>query len=142
MIDSLENALKDRVLDFVARETGAKRSKLSMRTSLLHDLKLDGEDAYWLVVKFSQQFNIDIETFTFYKKCFNKENPFDVLLIPIAVLIELYLRFRKPSKFKKIPLTISTMCLAAKDGHWEEPTDSVARFSWEKKSNLSPVGEE
>jgi Protein of unknown function (DUF1493) len=142
MIEFLENALKDRVLDFVARETGAKKSKLGMRTSLLHDLKVDGEDAYWLVVRFSQQFNIDIETFTFYKKCFNKENPFDLLLMPVAVLIELYVRFRKPSKFKKIPLTISTMCLAAKDGYWEEPTDSIARFPWEKTSNLSPCTEE
>lgn len=52
------NSIEERVLEFVAGETGVRRRKLKLTTRLREDIRMDGEDA----VEFFQAFAIMFDT--------------------------------------------------------------------------------
>ena len=133
MVEDLFDAqLKEKILNFVSRQTGHPQSNLTMSTSLLHDLRLDGEDAHSLIVNFNKEFNVNQSSFSFYAMCFNREGPWDFILLPLTLVRCVYLYLAKPESCKKIPLLIEDFYRAAKEGKWSIPADRTAKFPWEK----------
>lgn len=56
-------SLEDSVIDFVADFTAAKRTRISLQTTLFGDLGIDGADGWELIEAFGRKFDVDIATF-------------------------------------------------------------------------------
>jgi acyl carrier protein len=55
--------LDENVMDFVAEFTGVKRQRLTLASTLLGDLGIDGADGWELVKGFGQKFQVDLSAF-------------------------------------------------------------------------------
>ena len=55
------NAIQDRVFALVAEQTGEKQGKLSLATTLGHDLGMDGDDAVEFFERFRSEFALDLQ---------------------------------------------------------------------------------
>jgi hypothetical protein len=101
----------ERILEIVARKAGIDPRKLTVKTRLLHDLSLYGDDAEELLVDVGNAFHVDFSGFAFERYFF-----------PEGVAIWLLPRFlRQRATAKKQPLTIDALAAAARVGRWYEP---------------------
>jgi len=57
----MEASLQERVLAFVSEQTGVKREKIRLETTLSHDLGIEGDDARELFEEFGRRFAVDLE---------------------------------------------------------------------------------
>jgi hypothetical protein len=62
---SPEQALYDRVLDFVSSETATRKQHLSGNTDIAMDLGVEGDDAVEFMLKFQREFDVDLSNFCF-----------------------------------------------------------------------------
>lgn len=73
------STLDDSVMDFVADFTGANRQRLTLTTTLVDDLGINGDDGLELFEAFGEKFQVDLSAFRA-DKYFNREG-----LSPIEV---------------------------------------------------------
>jgi hypothetical protein len=59
-----DKALYDRIIEFVRSETRTRRH-LSSNTDIAKDLGVDGDDASEFMLKFQQEFDVDLSYFDF-----------------------------------------------------------------------------
>jgi hypothetical protein len=57
--------VQDKVLKILARETSLPASEIELESTLLGDLKIDGDDAWAVLEKCSEQLNLDLSDFNF-----------------------------------------------------------------------------
>lgn len=63
----MHDDLERRVLEFVARERITRVGRLSLATTLLGDLGIDGDDAGDLLKAYASEFNVDLSDFDFFR---------------------------------------------------------------------------
>lgn len=61
-----------KIVNFIEKETGFSKERVSLKTRLFQDIKIDGDDAEDFLLKFSEVFDVDMTGFEFYRY-FNKE---------------------------------------------------------------------
>ena len=94
---------------FLSEETGISVSDISIKSDLLKDLGIDGDDAVELIVKFGKKFDVDIQKFN-YQDYFGLEGAF----CPLFLLMPSWWK-RKHIK----SLTVSDLIDAVKKGKLE-----------------------
>ena len=105
-----KNAIRERVFEFIKQETGV--ANIDLKTELMRDLKLDGDDAQEFMSKFADHFSVDLSDFEF-RRYFGPEagfNPF----------VYLYLLLFKPKSSTLKSLTVADLLRAANQGQWIE----------------------
>jgi acyl carrier protein len=107
--------LYERIVTVVAESIDPKYIEPGSR--IHHDLGLDGMDAYDLMVKLQDQFDVDMTNFDFHMHFgIDEDNPNPVLWIYRALVGR-----NKSSKRKhKIPITIMDLYEAAKTKRWPD----------------------
>jgi hypothetical protein len=55
-----KSLMEQRIIEFVAAETGVRAEKISLSTSLFSDLGVAGDDGYDLIQNFARTFSVDI----------------------------------------------------------------------------------
>lgn len=114
--EEFDQALYDRLLTFLAQQTGREKSSLQKNTSLYHDLGIDGLEALVLMGEFQKSFGVIVDEVDF-DQFFGPELPFN----PVTWL---FLVLFKPDEInpkgqqKKIPLRVADLYTAAKIGAW------------------------
>jgi hypothetical protein len=99
-----------RILEIVARKAGTDPSKLTVKTRLLHDLGLYGDDAEELLAEIRNSLHVDFSDFAFERYFFPEAAP--IWILP---------RFlRERATAKKEPLTVEALAEAAKAGRWHD----------------------
>jgi len=53
-------SLEDRVIEFIAEETGTKKSEITLDTLVNDDIGVDGVDGDELICLFSEKFDVDL----------------------------------------------------------------------------------
>ncbi len=94
---------------FLSEETGISVSDISIKSDLLKDLGIDGDDAVELIIKFGDKFGVDIQKFN-YQDYFGLEGAF----CPLFLLMPSWWK-RKHIK----SLTVSDLIDAVKKGKLE-----------------------
>lgn len=94
---------------FLSEETGISIDDISIKSDLLKDLGVDGDDAVELIVKFGEKFGVDIKKFN-YQDYFGPECAF----FPLFFLMPSWWK-RKHMK----SLTVSDLIDAVKKGKLE-----------------------
>ena len=61
----LDCELEERIIRLVAAKAGLNPIDISLSSRLLHDLKIDGDDAAELLSNYSEVFQVDISGFNF-----------------------------------------------------------------------------
>jgi hypothetical protein len=62
---SSEQALYNRILDFVSSETTTRSQNLSGSTDIAKELGVEGDDAVEFMIKFQKEFGVDLSNFHF-----------------------------------------------------------------------------
>ncbi|WP_284419996.1 MULTISPECIES: DUF1493 family protein [unclassified Bradyrhizobium] len=112
MTPLLSDPLHQRVLHFVAAQTGA-RVELSEQTDIARGLGLDGDDAHEFMRAFARAFDVDMSGFAFARH-FGPEG------LSLIGLVRTVLRVRRPRQ----PLTIATLVDAARQKRWPHDVTS------------------
>ncbi len=99
--------LNNDLYEFISSEVGINRKKLLPSTKLREDIGLDADDAFELLQKFSERYDVDMSNFNF-STYFSKEGT--ELLFALLFL----LRIRKPVILKS--LNIADLEIAIKKG--------------------------
>ncbi|WP_053982332.1 DUF1493 family protein [Marinagarivorans algicola] len=105
--------LKDDVIDFLAEFTRIDRSKIHPHTLVNDELGVDGDDGIELLERFSEKFNVDLESLN--KKYFEGEG------FPLGKLFTWPLRLfsKKTSKNESCsPLKVQTLIESAERREW------------------------
>ena len=100
--------LVERVVSFVAHQTGRRQSRLRLQTDLW-DLGVDGDDAHDLLLRLSEEFQINLQKMEFGRH-FGPEAVFN----PLAVFLPGWWRWRR----ERIPVTIADLVEAARTRTW------------------------
>lgn len=108
------SSIVDKVVKFVAKETGLTAQAIAMNDDLFKDLGVDGADAEQLMTKFSGEFNVNMNTF-YFSNYFGPEAGFN----PFWLLLPSWWRWRKERK----PITIARLVRAAESGCWQSDND-------------------
>jgi len=58
--DLVSSAIENRICTLVSEQNGANRKKLSLDSTLSHDLGIEGDDAVELFQRFSDEFKVDL----------------------------------------------------------------------------------
>ena len=103
-----EAELYQRILSFVLGETGA-RKRLTRQTDIARDLGVDGHDASEFILRFQEEFQVDLSDFRF-DSYFGGEG--------LSLLMFIKSLF---SPRVKSPCTIELLFDAAKGGRWPAP---------------------
>jgi hypothetical protein len=123
----MSDDLVDRVVEFVARETGVPRDRISTATDIEDDLGCTGVDASEFMAAFSQNFDVDLQGFRF-ELHFGPEAPADlgiVILSPLFLLARIF-GIRWPSRSSPEPVTVGHLAAVADSGHWFRPPGQLA----------------
>jgi hypothetical protein len=118
------------VLEFVIRTRGARRNRLTLDTTLLGDLGVDGDDADDFFVKFAEEFHVSLSALNL-SKHFGGEGcfPWQIPLFLFRALAELLGPFisRKTPEERAglVPVTIRDLVAAAKTGKWAHETPCI-----------------
>jgi hypothetical protein len=104
-----EQALYNRILDFVSSETRTRKHLLSGNTEIAKDVGLDGDEAEEFMLKFQREFDVDLSNFRF-DRYFGGEG---FMLIP-------FIKSLLGKGEVRDPLTITLLCDAAKHRRWPE----------------------
>jgi hypothetical protein len=97
--------LNEEIIDFVKHELWEPKKGLSLDTSLLDDIRIDGDDAVEFFEKYSKRFKVDLSGIR-WNLHFGPEgfNPFAI--------------FTKSFWRKLLPVTINDLIVSAKNGKW------------------------
>lgn len=109
--------LSDRLLDFVATELRVERSRLVPSTRLQHDLGVDGDDGYELLVAFSKAFSVELKNIDFGRYFGPEAGP-----NPIVWLWWLITSSRPMA----VPITLQDLQSSMNAGRWVPPSDGAA----------------
>ena len=101
-----EDTLK-KVIDFFG---GNSSTPINGNTEINNDLKITGDDAYFILLDFEKKFNVSL-----------KGIDLNDYFVPEMVFKYWYYKWFKPEKLKRKPLTIGHMAEVAKKGYWFEP---------------------
>jgi hypothetical protein len=106
-----------------------KREPLAASTRILHDLRIDGDDAVEIMEKFFDTFNVrNVENFPI-QRYFGPEGTAAVPLLFIPSLVAALCRFvlRRPPvpETDDHPLTLGMLLEAMRAGRWD--TDAIER---------------
>ncbi len=118
----------DDVSEFVAKQTGVKRTKITPESRLVEDLGLEGDDFFELEHAFAQRFKVDISGYRWY---------FHHAEEGAASLGGLF--FPPPNiRVGHIPVTITLLLDAANAGKWtmEYPAHQVPPRRYDLAINL------
>jgi acyl carrier protein len=113
--------LKDDVLNFIAESTLTELHTLSMNTTLLDDLRVDGADGWELIEAFGKRFQVDLSDFR-WDQHFNGEGwP---LFWPLILVRNFFRYFHNRQKNNKerdglIPISIANLISIAQKGRWK-----------------------
>ena len=111
----MDNDTFERVATLVARETGVRRSRISLATLIEDDLGCTGFDASDLMNAFARDFHVDMAEFCF-DRHFNPELPATPWSLIRGLVIWAATRGRgTPSPD---PVTVARLVGAAEHGRW------------------------
>lgn len=115
----------DPVMRFVSTRAGVNRKELTLDTTLLGDLGIDGDDAHELFEDFEARFKVDLREFQILR-CFHSE--VELFAEPLDVLRWVMDRESQnhPNNSHKIPITIAALIRAAARGCWEHLPESLS----------------
>jgi hypothetical protein len=99
------------VLEIVKYHTGAK--VINPESRIFHDFKIDGTDAYELMVALEKKFDVDMANFTFVRH-FGPEAPFNPFIWIYWMLFERDKLNESCSAVRQVPLTVLDLYQAAK----------------------------
>ncbi len=99
--------LSERVLLFVARERGMSPAKVSLESSLFHDLGTDGDDGVELLQAFAREFHVDLGSIR-WDQHFGPEAAFN----PFCLLSHSWWRRRF------LPVTVADLVQCARAHRW------------------------
>jgi len=110
-VQEIDPVLLDRVIEFVKKRRG-KTLELCAETRLFHDLGIDGDDADYFLVEFSDEFNVDLSNNQSFYEHFGPE-------LTLAILLPWMWRTwngprNKDGQVMKIPITLGDLAIAAK----------------------------
>jgi acyl carrier protein len=118
----MSTKLFGQVADLVADETGVRRERITPETIIEDDLGCTGVDAEELIIRFSQEFGVDLEEFRF-DLHFAPETgagPEVLILIPVALLVRLF-GYRWPVRSSPEPVSVGHLAAVAAQGRWFRP---------------------
>lgn len=101
--------IEEQVKRFIAEQTCTRIEKLSLKTELLEDLGVDGDDAFELLQRFSEEFKVDLSTFQF-DQYFGSEGGADLFVLLASII------FGKNNNLKSV--TIEDLVSAALAKRW------------------------
>jgi hypothetical protein len=117
----MNDAMKRQVIRFVAIQTGADCRGLTIRTTLVGDLGVAGDDGDDLMDEFSRQFDVDMSEFDASKHFGSEGVPLlHGILFPITWCRQ-YVRGRRTSPETAaglLPVTIGDLISAATSRRW------------------------
>ncbi len=139
--------IESEVLEFVAREVGLRRDRLSFNTTLLGELGLDGDDADDFFEAFSETFHVDLSTLNL-SKHFGAEGylPWQIPLLFWRAVAELIGRLLSSSRLSRktaeeqaglVPITIGELVSAARAGRWRPRLAEVDNRRIREQNTLS-----
>jgi hypothetical protein len=99
----LDANLEQRVIRFIAAKTGLEPNAITSASRLLHDLKIDGDDAEELLTEYSHAFQVDMTAFDFHRHFRSEPN-----------LVALWLGNLK----RFAPVTVAELVQSARNGSW------------------------
>lgn len=120
-----DQALYERLLEFLLRETGHWRHELDPGRSFYHDLGVDGQDGENLLLAFSNEFQVDMSQLKF-ERHFGPELPFFPLLW-IYWRIFTPDRLNAKGQWKMVPITVLDLYRAAQSKIWPNMDDRGPR---------------
>lgn len=108
--------LEESVIDFVAENTGIKREKITLSSSLLADFGVDGDDGWGLIKLFGEKYKVDLTGFR-YNRHFGPEACGNLILLIWYILSLKFLK--KPEHDTTFtPIHISDLIEAARSKKW------------------------
>jgi hypothetical protein len=115
-----DDDLLAKVMAFLERETGVRRTKLSPRSDIARDLGVDGSDGVELMRKFAEEFRVDMVGFRS-SDHFGPEAGF----VPLAIFFPSWWRSRRTLR----PLLLEDLVGAARRGRWsgDQASDGLSR---------------
>jgi acyl carrier protein len=119
MTEENNDELYNRVLAMVRKHTG--RKFITAHSRLYQDLGADGTDAYELMVKLKEDFEVDMTNFVF-ENHFGAEHGFNPLVWIVWLLFERE-KLNDKGAVKKIPITVLDLYESAKIKKWPEVGD-------------------
>ncbi len=69
----------NRIYAMIEDETGYPKHKITLKTRLYQDIKIDGDDAEEFLYKYSEEFKVDMSSFDF--NCYFNDELFDSISI-------------------------------------------------------------
>jgi hypothetical protein len=113
----------EKIFYFISQECGVSIQKLSLQTTLLGDIGIDGCEAVEFFEKFSQEFEVDMSEFDIDKHFGSEGYPLHILLLlPIHLIIfviRYLLHLRDIHEIAGFtPITIADLVKAAESGKW------------------------
>ncbi len=106
---ALNAELSERVMQMIADQTGFRRSGLRLEMDLARGLGVDGDDARELLVRFSDDFEVNLVNLKV-PRHFGPEAGFN----PLALLRPSWWRWRR----ERVPTTIADLVQAARTRTW------------------------
>ena len=107
--------LEDEVINLISKETLLPLSKISLNSTLLGDLDLDGDDAWEIFEKCQEKYQLDLSEFEF-QKYFRNEPCFKGLLY----LLRKLKYGDEHIAAQKEPVTVSMLIKACASGAWRK----------------------
>ena len=107
--------LEDEVINLISKETLLPPSKISLNSTLLGDLGIDGDDAWEIFEKCQEKYQLDLSEFEF-QKYFRNEPCFKGLLY-------LWRKLKYGDEHiasQKEPVTVSMLINACASGAWRK----------------------
>jgi acyl carrier protein len=115
----LNPTLEIKVKGFVAEETRSRPERLSLDTTLLGDLGVDGDDGWRLIAAFAEEFDVDMGGFVFTKHFCNEGGANPILLF--ESLVRQFLAKEDLHQIAGVtPITIRDLVEAAGSRRWPE----------------------
>ena len=105
------------VAAFVAHAASEPIERITAETRILHDLRVDGDDADEFMMAFAARFQVDMSPFPFRDHFYGEPH-----LLSWGGLIQ---HVRGMQHSPKRPLTIAALVQAAQLGYWAEPSVSA-----------------
>ena len=137
-------ALEERIVAFATEELGMRPGRIGLSSRLSHDLGMDGDDAVQFFERFGEDFKVDLTVlYDHWREHFGGEGMSleAMLVIGAAVGLGIILHeafqpipwwiwmivllcafhFGYYRRFKVVPVTVSDLVDAAKEGRWVKP---------------------
>ena len=133
-LKGMDASLQERVLAFVSEQTGAKREKIHLETTLSGDLGVEGDDAVEFFEEFRTKFAVDLQelgrdwSFYFGPEGLPLSASIIIIIPPVLIGLALTRMFpRVPEWLWFITAFVSWMFLLVLWGNWRERNALVKR---------------